>query len=163
MKGDLRLRRLHLEGRVPRSALGSVEAPAEGARVAERGIDDSEVRHAEHQLVRTHARQQVVLREDAVVGRGVDLEDVLEVRVVVGDAREHRLPSPRRDQAVRVVAPDEADRRRGHNPPRRESRRRRRDWSAGIPPLRAYSSGGSPPKIGFVFGRRIHESASAAE
>src|SRR5439155_19930150 len=64
VEGDLSLRGLGLERRVPRTAIGTVEPAAERMRVSERRIDDAIVRNAEQQLAHADAGQQVVRSDE---------------------------------------------------------------------------------------------------
>src|SRR6478735_9111692 len=86
---NLRLRGAHLERRVPRAAIGRVEAAAEWMRVREGGVDDAVVGDAEEELVHADAGKQIVLREETVVGGVVEIEEMSELRVVRGDGRKH--------------------------------------------------------------------------
>src|SRR3546814_1195878 len=91
VESDLRLSRLWLEGRVPGASLGTVEAAAERMSMTEGGIDDPVVRHTKHQLVDADAGQEIILGQQPVVGRVVEVEDVLEGSVVLGDLRKHAI------------------------------------------------------------------------
>ncbi len=163
--GDLGLRGLHRERRVPGAAVRPVETAALRMRMAERGVDDAEIRHAEHQFVDADAGQQVVLGNEAIVGGIVEIEDIGEMRIVVGDARQHAVALVavlRGDQAMGVVAADQRDRRR-HTPPRRASSSRRTVCIAGSPPLIMKSSGVRPPKMRLLLRRCTQASASFSE
>ena len=142
MKGDFGLRRLEREAGVPRAAIGAVEAAAERMRMAERGVDDVRAGDAEDQLLDADAGEPLVLGQQAIVGRRVELEDGLQVLVVVRDAHEDGLAAgrvPRRNQAVRVELADQRERRNARHvsagqPARRASSSRRTFCIAGRPP-----------------------------
>ncbi len=140
VKGDLGLRRLDDEARVPRAAIGAVETAAERMRVAERGVDDVAAGDAEHQFLDADAREPLVLRQQAIVGRGIELVDRLQVVVVFGDADKDGLSAgrvPRGNEAMGVELPDEGDGRNASHacqPARRASSRRRTFCIAGRPP-----------------------------
>src|SRR5262249_15726072 len=119
---------------------------------------------AEHEVVRTQAREPAVLRGQPVVGRLVDVEQVAQVRIVVGDSDEDAVARvARRDEAMRVELPDEGDAGAGPRPAGRASSSRRTVCRAGRPPLVRKVSGVAPEKIAFVFGSWIQASASDSE
>ena len=130
------------------AAIGPVEAAAERMRVAERGVHDVIVGHAEHELVDADARKQIVFAEQTFVRGVIEIEDVAQMRIVIRDPHEHALVAMTRvDQAVRVELPHQCSSRSPHpppsdavegscySPPRRASSSRRTVWSAGRPPL----------------------------
>ena len=57
-------------------------------RVRERRIDDATVRNAEQQLAHADTWQQVALSAQTIVGRVVQVEDVREMPVAVGNSYE---------------------------------------------------------------------------
>ena len=123
--------------------------------MAERRVDDRRVRHAEHQLLDADARQQLLRGEQAIVGRAVELEDRLQMRIVIADRHQHAVALrqvPRQHETMGVELADERHGRMGH-PARRASSRRRTVCMAGSPPRIMYASGVSPAKIGLLFGR----------
>ena len=78
-------------------------------RVSERRIDDAIVRNAEQQLAHADAGQQVVLSAQTIVGRVVQIEDVREMPVAVGNTCEDTtavVAVLRVDQTMSIVAPD---------------------------------------------------------
>ena len=90
--------------------------------MAEGSIDDAEARHAKNEFVDADARQKLVLGQQAVVGRVVEIEDVFQVSIVVCDPSKHAfvaLAVFRGDQAMGIVTADEARARQVHTPPRR--------------------------------------------
>src|SRR5206468_6211350 len=153
--------RFQLERGIPRAALGTVEPRTQRMRMAEGRVDDGRVRHAEHELVRADVWSAARLGQQPVVRRLIQIKDFPQVLVIVGDADEDAgLASLRGDQTMRVELADEGDRRQRHQPARRASRSRRTTCMAGTPPLIMNASGGSPARMGFVFGRCTQLSAS---
>jgi hypothetical protein len=78
--------------------------------MAESGIDSARVRNAEQQLVNSDSGQQVALGDQPIVAGVVEIENVLEMRLVVRNAGQHAfaaLAVARGDQAVGVAAADE--------------------------------------------------------
>src|SRR5271170_581883 len=136
---DFGLRRLDLKGGVPGAAIWAVEPAAERMRVGEAGVDDTVIGNAKYQLAHPDAGQELVLGEQPVIGRVIEVEDMRQMLVVVGNAGEHAdigFAVFRGYEAVRVVAADE--RRTGwvrHMPSRRASSSRRTVCIAGTPPF----------------------------
>ena len=90
VKGDFGLRRFEREAGVPRAAIGAVEAAAKRMRVAERRVDD--VRKGTPKTSSSMPMPgSAVAPQQAIVGRAIELEDVLQVRVIVRDARQDAL------------------------------------------------------------------------
>jgi hypothetical protein len=139
VEGNLGLRRSQLEGRVPGAAMGTVEPAAEWMRMGEGRVDDPVRRNAENKLAHTNVGQLLIFSEQTIVRRALEIENVDEVCVVVGDAGEHAdsaVTVLRRDQSMCAVASDARGvRQRRHIPPRRASSRRRTVCIAGAPPL----------------------------
>ena len=141
---DLSLSRLEREGGVPGPAFRTVEPRAQRMWVGENGIDDPAVRNVKDELMRSDAGQQAVFRQQPLVGGVIQIEEVRQMSVASGDARQHALaarPILRGDEAVRVVDAHKGGRREiavrgggGHRPPRRASRSRRAVCMAGMPP-----------------------------
>ena len=92
MEHHLALRRADLESRVPCPAIGAAEAAAEWMRVGEGGIDGAIVGDAEEQLVLRYPGEQIVLGEEPIVRRVVEIVEVGEIRIAIGEEREHRAP-----------------------------------------------------------------------
>ena len=106
--------------------------------MAEGGVDDAVVRHAEDEFVDTNPRKEIVLGKQPIIGGVVEVEDILEMRIIIGDTREHArtaLAVFRGDEAVGVVLTDKARPRQSHMPPRRASTSRRTICMAGRPPV----------------------------
>ena len=59
--------------------------------MAENGVDYAVVRNAEDEFVDADAREEAVFGEQPVVGCVIEVEELFQVRVIVGDAREHAL------------------------------------------------------------------------
>jgi hypothetical protein len=80
--------------------------------MAEGGVDNVRERHAGNELVEADAGKALVFGEQPIVGRGVELEDRLEVLVVIGDADEDAVARVAgRHESMRVELADERDRR----------------------------------------------------
>ena len=106
--------------------------------MAKGGVDDAVVRHAEHEFVDTNPRKEIVLGKQPIIGGVVEIEDILEMRIIIGDTREHArgaLAVFRGNEAVGVVLTDKARPRQSHMPPRRASTSRRTICMAGRPPV----------------------------
>ena len=134
-------------------------------RMTKSRVDDRRVGNSRHQFLDADARQPLPRGKQAVVGRRIQLENRLQMRVVVADGNEHAVAlrqMPREYEPVGIELADERDRRKRH-PERRASSRRRTVCIAGRPPRIMYASGVSPAKIGLLFGRRTHSSASLRE
>ncbi len=134
VKSDFGLRGAQLEGRVPGAAIGAVEARAERMRVAERRVDDVIRGHAEDELVRADIGPALVLRQQPVVCRLLQVKDGAEIVVTVGDPREDTL----RGAGTSTGPGDEYRARESAagavQPARRASSRRRTICIAGWPP-----------------------------
>src|SRR5271170_5779136 len=82
--------------------------------VSERRVDHAMIRKSEDQLLDADSRKQSVLRKDALVGGVVEVEEVLQVRVIRREPGEHAIKTGavlREDQPMRVVLPNQVDRR----------------------------------------------------
>ena len=82
--------------------------------------------------------KEIVLGKQPIIGRVVEVEDSLEMRIIIGDTREHArtaLAVFRGDEAVGVVLTDKVRPRQSHMPPRRASTSRRTICMAGRPPV----------------------------
>ena len=160
---------LDLERAVPGAAIRTVEPAPERVGMGEGGIDDPVMRNPKHQLVQAYAGQQIVLGKKTIVRRVVEIEDIGEVLIIIGNTREDAcavLAIFRRDQPVRVVLTNKRRARQrwvGHIPPRRASTNRRTVSIAGTPPLIMYERGVCPPKMRLEFESRIHSSARGVE
>ncbi|HUE84867.1 MAG TPA: prolyl oligopeptidase family serine peptidase, partial [Vicinamibacterales bacterium] len=101
------------EARIPCAAIGRAEAVSERMPVTEGGVDDGRLWYAEHKLFEADARQHLLRGEQPVVGRGIEREDRLKVRLVIRDIDEDAVPvGPvlRRHEAVCIELTDERDR-----------------------------------------------------
>ncbi len=138
MKADFRDRCFDREAAIPSTSIGAVEPAAMGMGMAESRINDAVVGNAKDKLAEPDARQAVILGQQAIVRRVIEIEDVFQVRVVISDAREHAVIVVavfRRDQSMRVELTDEGNRRGDRQcPPRRESTNRRTVHIAASPP-----------------------------
>jgi hypothetical protein len=57
--------------------------------VAECGVDNAAVRYAEDEFVDTNPRKKIVLGKQPIIGGVVEVEDMLEMRIIIGDTRQH--------------------------------------------------------------------------
>ena len=80
-----------LECRIPRASIRAAETAAERVGVAERGVDHRGVRDAEHELLEPDARQLLTLSEQAIVRRGIEIDDRAQVLHIVGNGGEHAI------------------------------------------------------------------------
>src|SRR4029453_9063079 len=106
VKGQFCLGSAQFIRRIPGAAVGAVEAAAQRMGVTKRCVDDGGARHAEHELLDANPGQQLMLGKQTIVGGGIQLEDRLQVRIVVGDLDEHAVAlrqTSRGDETVRVV------------------------------------------------------------
>ena len=135
---DLALEPLHQIAR-HRKMLFELATAAERGRPRARAHPHPILRQRAHIDHPDRTQGRYVLRQQPVVGHAVEIENVGEMLVVVGDARKHAAASVgvfRGDETVRVVTADEGCRRQPrHIPPRRASSRRRTVCSAGTPPF----------------------------
>lgn len=124
--------------RVPSAAIGTAEAGAERVGVSEGSVDHTVVRHVENEFVNADSRQQSVLGEETAIGGMIQVEKILQVMLVGGDASENALETGsvfRQDQPVRVVLANQIERRKfGQIPPRRASSSARTVCIAVMPP-----------------------------
>ena len=72
-------------------------------------IDDAVVGDTKHKFTAPNAREAVILGQKAIVCRVVEIEDILQMNIVVGNAREYAVMVAavfRRYQPMRIELPD---------------------------------------------------------
>src|SRR5882724_537311 len=106
---DFGLRCLNLKSRIPGAAVGAVETAALRMCMTERGVNDPKIRHPEDKFMDADSGQQIVFCKQPVIGGIVEVEDVLQMRIIIGDAHKNTvapLAAFREDQAMCIVLAD---------------------------------------------------------